>query len=189
MLRIASLTHGNVLYLGRPCYFGLAGDPGCGAEDWTFGRYSPEVVASMVAVVNRQAARTGADRVALVGHSGGGTLAALMAPGVGLPVSLLTIAAPLDTDAWARRHGYTPLFLSLNPARVAPLDRDVPQLHLLGGADDNVPVDIQAAYRARQPWAEYRELPQLSHDLSDRPEASWARLLDRELDAAGCLAD
>jgi len=176
LLRIAQATPGRVLYLGRPCYFGLAASPACGAENWTFGRYSDAVVRSLAAVVSRQV-QSPVDRVALVGHSGGGTLA------------VLTLAAPLDTAAWARRHDFTPLFLSLDPATQPPLPDSIRQLHLLGEDDDNVPPGLNRAFAAHNPGARFRVLGGMAHDLAGRAEGDWAALIDRELTRAGCPAD
>src|SRR6185437_2332145 len=105
-----------VLYLGRPCYLGLASSPECRPADWTFERYSARVVASLAAATNRFREREGRPDVVLVGHSGGGTLAVLMAPQVQGLRAVVTIGANLDVAAWTLWHGYLPLNGSLDPA-------------------------------------------------------------------------
>lgn len=188
LLRIATKVPGAALYLGRPCYFGLNESAGCGAEDWTFGRFAPDVIASMTAVIERQAHAQKANRVALVGHSGGGTLATLIAPRLAVPTSLVTIGAPLDVAAWTTRHAYTPLFLSLDPATQPALPPSILQLHLIGGSDNNIPADLQRQYLVRNPQAQQRILPGVEHDLTGWSDDAWADYLEHLLDEQGCAA-
>lgn len=145
-LELAARMQGSVLYVGRPCYFAVQSEPACSAEVWTSARYSEAVVASMVAVVNRVAAQHGFRTTVLVGYSGGGTLAVLMAPRLTSAGAVITIAADLDVDAWTQWHGYLPLSGSLNPAMQAPLARSIRQVHLVGGQDRNVPEVVNSRY-------------------------------------------
>jgi len=80
--------------------------------------------------------------VRLFGHSGGGTLALLIASQIPLVTHVVTIAGNLDIDAWTTHHGYTPLYSSLNPAKQPRLRQKVNQWHLLGGRDSVVPAQI-----------------------------------------------
>jgi len=145
-LEVAVQTPRAALYLGRPCYFSTNTDPGCSAEVWTSARYSERVVDSMAAAVDRFAAQTGYRRVVLIGYSGGGTLAVLMAPRIPSTIALITIAANLDVEAWTRWHGYLPLGGSLDPASQPPLDSAIRQWHLLGDRDSNVPAQVSHRY-------------------------------------------
>jgi hypothetical protein len=148
-LELAVQTPHSVLYLGRPCYFSTNTDPGCFPEVWTSARFSEQVVDSMAAAVDRFAADNGYPGVVLIGYSGGGTLAVLMAPHVPSTVAVITIAANLDVDAWARQHRYLPLEGSLNPAAQPPLDAAIRQWHLLGDRDANVPAEVSRRYLDR----------------------------------------
>lgn len=88
-------------------------------------------------------------KVVLIGYSGGGVLAWLLAERIEEVRALVTVAANLDIDAWAKRHSYSKLGESLNPAGRGPLPRHVVQLHLAGSRDTNVPPSlIRAALRA-----------------------------------------
>jgi len=131
-------------YVGRPCYFGVE-DPACTPALWTSRRYSKEVVSSMHAVIRRLLDEHGAKKLVLIGHSGGGTLAVLLAPGFDETAGVITIGANLDVAAWTAYHGYTPL----EPVELAPLPPRIRQLHLAGGRDRNVPPRLaeQAAER------------------------------------------
>lgn len=146
-LKLMAVDAANTAYVGRPCYFGLASDPGCNASVWTFGRYSPEVVGSMAEAV-RGIIKSGAYReVILIGYSGGGVIARLVAPHIPETIGLLTIAANLDTAAWTALHGYLPLSKSLNPATEDPLPKTILHVQAIGGKDQLVPPCVTDAYR------------------------------------------
>ena len=132
------------VYVGRPCYHGLSGGP-CTPTLWTSGRYSESVVASMAAAVRRVVAARGVERIVLIGYSGGGVLAVLLAARVPESTALVTIAANLDIDAWTDYHDTPRLVGSLNPARQPPLPARVAQRHYAGGRDQSVPVQVTRA--------------------------------------------
>jgi pimeloyl-ACP methyl ester carboxylesterase len=145
-LELAASTPHAVLYLGRPCYFEPRVEAHCTPDLWTSGRYSAEVVESLVAAVRRFAIADGNPPLILIGYSGGGTLAVLMAPRLPTVRAVITIAANLDVDAWARWHRYLPLSASINPAAEPPLTDAIRQWHLIGGKDDNVPEAVNRRY-------------------------------------------
>src|SRR6202171_365024 len=140
-LELMAQDAGPRLFLGRPCYFAPKVEPNsvCAPLLWTHQRYSPEVVASMVAALRRFLALHPFRRVVLIGYSGGGTLAWLMAAQVPETAAIVTVAANLDTDGWTRIHGYSPLTGSLNPALMPPLPPTIGQLHYVGRRDRHVP--------------------------------------------------
>ena len=149
MLHLMLLDPAASVYIGRPCYFGLAHDRNCDASVWTTRRFAPDVIASMQAVAQAEIAAAAASRVSLFGHSGGGTIATLLAsrlPGV---TELVTLAGNLDPDQWAALHGYAPLTGSLNPARLGRLPATVVAIHYVGAADTVVPPAlVEAAVRS-----------------------------------------
>lgn len=141
----------NVLYLGRP---GQYAGGGVDARYWLGGRFAPEVVAAYEAVVRQVAAGRQASVLRLTGYSGGGTVAALLAArlhAAGLPVELVTVAGNLDPDTWTRRRKLSPLQGSLNPSSEASALATVPQLHLTGRDDSQVPGWVLDAYLSRLP--------------------------------------
>lgn len=141
----------NVVYLGRP---GQYGGSGVAARYWLGARFSPEVVDSYVAALRGVADARQAPALRLVGYSGGGAVAALVAARLqaeGRAVALVTVAGNLDPGTWARRRKLTPLADSLNPVDVAPVLADVPQLHLSGRRDRQVPGWVLEAYLQRLP--------------------------------------
>ncbi|WP_116807508.1 alpha/beta fold hydrolase [Steroidobacter cummioxidans] len=148
-------------YVTRPCYNGLRSNK-CNFELWTGARYSTEVVDSMVATVRDTQRRIGAERVALVGYSGGGALAVLIAERLENVASVVTVAANLDTDAWADHHEYLQLSQSLNPA-LSDRPHPWPELHLRGANDQVVPPATTARYFERYPQARQRTVEGFDH--------------------------
>jgi pimeloyl-ACP methyl ester carboxylesterase len=150
MLHLMALDPAHSIYLGRPCYFALYHDPGCGPLYWTLRRYAPEVVDSLDAVLRQEIAKAGAKRVELFGHSGGGTLAVLLAQRDEAVSRVITIGANLDVEAWSRLHHYSPLRGSLNPIDLPASRPTLQVLHLVGANDANTPPDlVEAAGHAR----------------------------------------
>ena len=145
-LELMSVDRGPRLYLGRPCYLGKAAVEACNPALWTYRRYAPEVVDSMVSALARFLDDHPYRRVVLIGHSGGGTLAWLMARDARQVSHVFTIAANLDVDEWTRFHGFSPLRGSLNPADMPDLPPEILQVHYAGGRDDQVPPRIVEAF-------------------------------------------
>jgi pimeloyl-ACP methyl ester carboxylesterase len=160
MLGLMALDPSPSVYLGRPCHHGLGP---CHPELWTLARYGEEVVESMAAATRALARRVGAREVVVLGYSGGGTLAMLVAERVPETRAVVTIAANLDVEAWARYHGYQPLRSSLDPARRPPLRPEVRQIHLAGGRDSRVPAELARPVAVRQAGARWLLLPDFDH--------------------------
>ncbi len=163
------------LYLGRPCYHAA---PGCDPRDWTLDRYSAAHVRSLVRALRQVAAP--AQELVLIGYSGGGTLALLMAEALPEVVAVVTVAGNLDPDAWTALHGFTALSGSQNPSRRPPLRAGVLEMHYAGGRDRVVPAELIRSAAARRPGATVEVVPDVSH--AEGWEAFWPTALGR-LDA------
>ena len=166
-----------VAYLGRPCQY-LSGDA-CDNGCWTSGRFSEAVLRTMNELVDAAKLEAGAGRVVLIGFSGGGAVAALLAERRPDVAGLVTVCGNLDTAEWTSMHGVTPLHGSINPADRAAALSDLPQTHLLGGADTNVTRRVTDAFVARlTPGAPVtvRVVPGLGHGGAAWAEA-WPSLL------------
>ena len=98
-LHLAAKDPTPSLLLGRPCYYGASVAEPCRPWLWTSGRYSEEIVRSMVAALRRLLPDRTGRRITLVGYSGGGVLAMLMAERLPSVERFLTLAANLDIDA------------------------------------------------------------------------------------------
>jgi len=149
-LRLMARDSNASAYVGRPCYNGTSKDPGCNEALWTSGRYSVKVVRSMTAVIKQLIAEHGVNEVKLIGHSGGGALAMLIAPKIEQVSQIVTIAGNLDTLAWTTHHGYSRLYTSLNPAEQPALPQRIKQWHLVGGQDSVIPPALVKSYISEQ---------------------------------------
>ncbi len=149
---------GAVAWLSRPCFY-LPPDAlaGCPSDTWSVARYGEEVVASLDSALDVLKAGAGAGGLRLVGVSGGGTLAALVAARRDDVGALVTVAANLDHAAWTRRHGVSPLAGSLNAADVADAIDRIPQVHFVGADDATVTRADVDPYVARM------DAPDLTH--------------------------
>lgn len=136
-----------VAYLGRPCQY-VSGSA-CATPCWTTARFSEAVVRTENGLVDAVKALSGARRVVLIGFSGGGAVAALLAERRTDVAALVTVCGNLDTAAWTAMHGYAPLSGSINPAALAGRLVSVPQTHFLGGADGNVTRRVTDSFVAR----------------------------------------
>ena len=87
----------------------------------------------------QQAIGFGKRRVVLIGHSGGGVLATLIAARRGDVERIITIGSPLDLDYWTTQGDMTPLRGSLNPVKIAHQLGNLPQRHLTSETDKVVP--------------------------------------------------
>jgi pimeloyl-ACP methyl ester carboxylesterase len=161
MLKLMALDSSDSVYLGRPCYHGLNTSENCEPKWWTSHRYSEPVRDSMAAALLNLYSEE--QPLVLLGHSGGGALAMLMAERLPNVRAVVTLAANLDIHAWTRRHDYPLLHGSLNPADRPPLPGNIHQLHLAGGRDDNVPAEFIQRVAAQQLNAEYRLLERYDH--------------------------
>jgi pimeloyl-ACP methyl ester carboxylesterase len=113
----------------------------------------------------------------LVGYSGGGVIATLLATRLPRVAGVVSIAANLDVAEWARLHGYEPLHGSLDPAR-EPVAA-VPRVLLVGAKDTNVPPSSIAGYLATHPGA--KVLQQASYDHVCCWVRDWGSLLRQAL--------
>jgi len=111
----------------------------------------------------------------LIGHSGGGTLAMLLAERVPRVRLVVTLAGNLDTDAWTTWHGYTTLEHSLNPARRPPLPQHIDQRHYVGENDKNVPPEMLKAAVKQQKNAQIFVLDNLAHQQGW--DDHWTKIL------------
>jgi dienelactone hydrolase len=152
-LRLA-LEHpgkGAVAWLARPCQYGPR-TRNCQSDYWSIARYSPEVIDSTSAALDQlKADRNGTERLILVGYSGGGALAALLAERRHDVAALVTVAANLDLGSWVRSRGLTPLSRSLDPAKDAAKLSRLPQVHFVGANDRVVDEPIARAFVAHMP--------------------------------------
>lgn len=132
------------VYLARPCMY--VQTDFCKQYYWTEGRHHPVLVESMNKAIDHLKGLYDVSNVELIGHSGGGAMAVLIAAKRSDVKRIITIAGNLDIDTFVKHHNVTPMTGSLNPLYFASKVRDIPQLHLIGGKDKVVPQKIVDAF-------------------------------------------
>jgi predicted esterase len=139
--RLATSLHAdNVLYLARPCqYLSEEELKACSVSDWTDGRFAQKWVSMMNDAISQIKMRYGYTEIILVGYSGGGTMAALIAIRRTDVRLLMSVASPLDVSAWSAYHHISPLTRSLDPKNEITQLSTLPQIHIVGQKDSVVP--------------------------------------------------
>jgi len=154
----------NVVYLARPCQF--TSSPRCTVAYWTGRRFAEDVVEAMNRAVSQYARRTPGQGIELIGYSGGGAIAALIAARRDDVRSLRTVAGNLDQAEVNRLHKVTPMPESLNPIDVARQLAGIPQIHYSGSEDQVIPPTIAQRFveRAGKACAQAVTVAGLEHD-------------------------
>lgn len=168
----------NVVYIARPCQFtAMEKNPSCGVPYWTNKRFAPEVIASMEQAVDQVVAQTPGQKVNLVGFSGGGAVAVLVAAGRKDVASIRTVAGNLDHAEVNRLAKVSPLTGSLNAIDVAPQVAKIPQIHFSGSADTTVPPVIAERFQkaAGSSCVNIRTVAGATHETGWRER--WRELL------------
>jgi hypothetical protein len=174
MLELMAQDDAPALYLGRPCYLGAAAEAGCTPELWTERRFAPEVVESLADGLREFLRGRTYRRLVLIGHSGGGALAVLLAARVAETERVVTLAGNLEIADWTALHAYSPLGGSLNPAETPPA---VPEFHFFGAGDENIPPTTFAPLARKRPGAQVEVIDGMEHQAGW--ETVWPRLLER----------
>lgn len=138
-----------VAYFGRPCqYLDRTALAVCASAYWIDRRFAPEVVAVYDEAISRLKERSGARRIRLIGYSGGGVIATLLAMRRDDVDLLVTVAAPLALNDWTTGHGLPPLAGSLDPiSQYAGVDLAA-GVHFAGSDDKTVPAEIAQRFVA-----------------------------------------
>ena len=151
-LAIQDIHTSPVVYLARPCQYIDDRNPlNCNESYWTDRRLSTEVVDATNLALNYLKEKYKANRLVLVGYSGGGSLALLVAAKRSDINEVITIAGVLDLDMWVRSHNLTPLIGSLNPVDFIGQLGSIPQVHYVGYKDEVVGVEVAKSYMKNYP--------------------------------------
>jgi hypothetical protein len=186
-LKLAALDPApNVAYLGRPCqYVKKQQRKNCQVEYWSTRRFAEEVVSSTNQAIDQLKKQAQANSIQLVGYSGGGAVAVLVAARRTDVTSIRTIAGNLDHVTFTKHHRVTPLSGSLNPMDVAEKVKKIPQIHFVGGRDKIVPPFIVGGFvlaQGKGACARSHNLAGMKH--GGEWEEIWPNLLQRNL--PGC---
>lgn len=140
----------SILYIARPCmYLEQERLQDCPEIFWSSHRYSEEVISSINQVINWAVGKSSTKSLTLVGYSGGGTVAALVAARRNDVASLLTIASNLNHKFWTDLHDISPLTGSLDPLEYLNNLSRIKQTHFVGAKDKVVPKIVIESYLSR----------------------------------------
>lgn len=172
----------RVAYLGRPCqYLDRDALSQCPSRLWIRARFGEQALNMMSAAIDVLLQVASAQRVRLVGYSGGGAMAALLAARRSDVTCLVTVAAPLDTDAWTAAIKVSPLVESVNPLTQVARLAGIAQTHIAGAADQMVPVRTLRRFTTALPAPDVPVIDGFDHDCCW--VLAWEKLRQRT-----CLA-
>jgi len=143
----------NVVYLARPGQYTMEGASSCSPSYWSNERFSETVVSAMSRAVDNMKREYGAKEISLVGYSGGGAIAVLVASRRSDVINIRTVAGNLDHEAVNNYHKTSRLEGSLNPIDFAAAIAKVPQHHFAGSSDKVVPPFIAQSFVKRSGYA------------------------------------
>jgi len=150
MLAMAQ-REGEAVALARPCQYTMDVARGiCEERYWTSHRFAPEVISATNQAISRLKAQSNATWLRLVGYSGGGAVATLVAARRDDVREILTIAGNLDHAAWTKHHHLSPLSGSLQPIDAASALTHLPQLHFIGSNDQVIPASLAQNFLVKQ---------------------------------------
>jgi hypothetical protein len=131
------------------------------------------VIEAMARALNSFVTANAFRGIRLFGHSGGGTVAVLLAAHVPGTEAVVTLGANLDIDAWAAHHRFSYLAGSLNPAKTGtPGCRET---HYYGDGDKQTPPALFAPTIASRRGAVMRIVK--GHDHNCCWERVWPMIL------------
>lgn len=146
-LKLAVLHPTNsAIYIARPCQYITIESSNCEVRDWTSARFSPKIITAINEAISALKVRHNIKSIVLVGYSGGGAIAALVAAKRDDISMLITVAGNLNHKIWTQLHRVSPLENSLNPADIADRLNQTPQWHFIGEQDDVIPAVIAESY-------------------------------------------
>lgn len=145
-----ALSHpdGNAAYLARPCqYVGGSTARACDKTYWTDKRFAENVIAASNQAITALKVKFGATQLQLVGYSGGGAIATLVAARRNDVIRLITVAGNIDHQVWTATKKISPLTGSLNPADYWRELSDIEQIHFTGGNDPIIGTFVAQSYK------------------------------------------
>ncbi|MCK9573264.1 MAG: alpha/beta hydrolase [Candidatus Omnitrophica bacterium] len=191
VLKLASIDESaNVAYLARPGQYSEKSTPEVEPAYWSDKRFSEEVIASMNEAIGELADLAKTDKINLIGYSGGGAAAVLIAARRNDIISLRTIAGNLDIEAVSKYHNVSQLSGSLNPINFAQNLKDLPQRHFIGLKDTIVPYSVSENFVKRMGDKDYSRITVVKGATHSKGWVKhWKELLEYSVSRARPSAD
>ena len=169
-----------VLYLARIGQFQPSQTGQAYQAYWANKRLAEEAVSAANQAIDEAKSRVGAQYVHLIGYSGGGGLAVLLAERRSDVASMATVAGLLDTQWWVREKNFQPLVGSLNPAERVQSLANLPQVHFFGNEDTIIPPAMSAHFQTLAPFTRFKRVEVQTNHWKEWPEL-WPLLLRQYL--------
>ena len=190
LLMAARDNAANVMYVARPCqYVSFDKNPNCEYPYWTHARFAPEIIESVSKVIDRGKKMAKSNDLEIIGFSGGGAVAILVASQRKDVTGIRTVAGNLNHEVWANHHKIDPLKGSLNPINVAKKVTRIPQIHYVGLLDKNVTRRVADSFKARA-GGQRADCIQIKEVVGVSHTKGWAKLWPRlnKLKLPDCLS-
>lgn len=180
----AADPYDNVIWLARPCQYthDMPANDKCHPRYWTTARFAPETLSALNHELDRLKRLYDIPSFELIGFSGGGAMAGLLAAQRQDIPCFRSVAGNMDHTAFTAIHNTTPLNGSLNAADYGKWLSHIPQYHYVGDNDAIVPESIVQSYKRKiNPQASFNiERAQgVSHE--DGWVEHWPQLIQRTL--------
>ncbi len=152
----------SAAYLQRPCFGQKKLPVACEKTLWTSGRYSNTIITQMNLALDAIQTSSPNRQIVLIGHSGGGSIAMILASLRQDVRTVITLGANLDHQAWTNTLGYTPLSTSLNAVDVS-LPPSTLRWHYAAPNDETVPWQLTQQAARQDPKALFYLLSEGDH--------------------------
>ena len=170
-LKLASIdTNANVLYVARPCqYLWPQKMNRCSSKYWSNKRSSEEVISSINQAISIVKQKQNISSIRLIGYSGGGGIAALIADRRADVSEFVSVSGNLNYKLFTQTHNLSPMNGSIDPITVANQIDSIPQIHYVGADDKIIPRQIALSFSDK-----VKVINNVSHD--NWPD-KWAQIL------------
>jgi len=130
----------SIVYIARPCqYISKYLNKKCHSKFWTSHRFSEEIIDKFNLVIDKLKVEAGAEKIQLIGFSGGAAIASILSAIRNDIHSLVTVAGNLDHVAINRFNKVSQLSNSLNAIDFSSKIKNIPQHHIIGAQDHLIP--------------------------------------------------
>ena len=170
-LKLASIdTNDNVLYIARPCqYLWPQKMNRCSSRYWSDKRGSEEVISSINQAISIVKQKQNISSIRLIGYSGGGGIAALIADRRADVNEFVSVSGNLNYKLFTQTHNLSPMNGSIDPITIANQIGSIPQIHYVGADDKIIPKQIALSFSDK-----VKVINDVSHD--NWPD-KWAQIL------------
>jgi len=182
MVTFAIQDRAPAAYLARPCQF--VSSEGCGVALWTANRFSAPAINAMNSGLDELKRQFGVEVFELVGHSGGGAVALVLAGMRSDVGQVQTIAGNIDPIYWQAQKNLTPLVAPETPLQFSAKIRLIPQRHFIGLNDTVVPPAVAYSYVGKL-HGECVSVVETSANHSTGFAQSWAQQSNQPIPCKG----